>query len=46
MENPHPKKPFQDPKLVVYGDIQQITASIGKVGSIDVGGHGINDKTR
>ena len=28
MDSSEPKKPFTDPKLVVYGDIQQITQSV------------------
>ena len=38
MDNPEPKKPFTDPKLVVYGDIQQITQSVRKVGALDAAG--------
>ena len=38
MDSPEPKKPFTDPKLVVYGDIQQITQSVGKVGALDAAG--------
>ena len=38
MDNPEPKKPFTEPKLVVYGDIQQITHSVGKVGALDAAG--------
>ena len=29
MDSSEPKKPFTDPKLVVYGDIQQITQTVG-----------------
>ena len=46
MTEPLPKKPFTDPRLVVYGDIQKITNAIGKVGSPDTGGMGQNVKTR
>ena len=35
MDSSEPKKPFTDPKLVVYGDIQQITQSVGTVGAWD-----------
>ena len=35
MDSPEPKKPFTDPKLVVYGDIQQITQSVGMIGALD-----------
>jgi hypothetical protein len=43
---PQPKKPFTDPHLVVYGDIQKITNAIGKVGSADAGAMGTAVKTR
>jgi hypothetical protein len=46
MSDPQPKKPFADPHLVVYGDIQKITNAIGKVGSADTGGMGQLVKTR
>ena len=46
MSEPQPKKPFVEPHLVVYGDIQEITQAIGKVGSPDTGGMGTNVKTR
>jgi hypothetical protein len=46
MSEPTSKKPFLEPRLVVYGDIQKITNAIGKVGSGDTGGKGINVKTR
>ena len=41
-----PKKPFKDPHLVVYGDIQKITNAVGMVGGTDTGGKGTNVKTR
>ena len=40
MDSPEPKKLFTDPKLVVYGDIQQITLSVGMVGALDAAGLG------
>ena len=46
MDSPEPKKPFTDPKLVVYGDIQQITQSVGKIGAGDGMGQGSMSKTR
>ena len=46
MSEPQPKKPFTEPHLVVYGDIQEVTQAIGKVGSPDVGGNGQMIKTR
>ena len=33
--DPQPKKPWTDPKLVRYGDIQQITQSVGMIGALD-----------
>ena len=39
-------KPFTDPHLVVYGDIQDITKAVGKDGSADFGGKGNRVKTR
>lgn len=38
MDSPEPKKQFTDPKLVIYGDIQQITHSVGKIGALDAAG--------
>ena len=38
------KKPFQTPKLSVYGDIREITQTVGKVGMAD-GGKGSMSKT-
>ena len=46
MSSPQPKKPFTEPHLVVYGDIQEVTKAIGKVGAADVGGMGQKVKTR
>src|SRR5436190_782828 len=34
MSDPQPKKPFTEPHLVVYGDIQEVTKAIGKVGAL------------
>jgi hypothetical protein len=38
------KKPFETPKLSVYGDIRDITQAVGKVGNSD-GGKGSMSKT-
>lgn len=46
MSEPQPKKPFTEPQLVVYGDIQKITTAVGKIGANDVGGKGTKVKTR
>jgi hypothetical protein len=37
------KKPYESPRLEVYGDIRAVTAAVGNVGKND-GGHGA-DKT-
>jgi hypothetical protein len=46
MSESQPKKPFAEPRLVVYGDIQKITNAVGKVGATDTGGMGTSVKTR
>jgi len=38
------KKPFEPPRLQVYGDIAALTRTIGRSGVPD-GGHGSNSKT-
>jgi hypothetical protein len=38
------KKPYQSPKLLVYGDLSQMTRSSGKIGQKD-GGSGLNRRT-
>jgi hypothetical protein len=38
------KKPFKTPELVVYGDIREITQTVGKLGMSD-GGKGAMSKT-
>jgi hypothetical protein len=43
---PQPKKPFSEPHLVVYGDIQEVTQAIGKVGAADGGTKANKTKTR
>jgi hypothetical protein len=46
VSEPQPKKPFHEPRLVRYGDIGQISQSVGKMGSMDTGGMGQMVKTR
>jgi hypothetical protein len=37
-EVPVKKKPYQSPKLLVYGDLTQLTQTKGTSGSLDKGG--------
>jgi hypothetical protein len=39
-----PKKPYEPPRLEVYGDIRRITQTAGNTGSAD-GGHGSMSRT-
>lgn len=39
------KKPYETPRLVVYGDIRDIAKSVGKNGMLDGAAHG-NNKTQ
>jgi hypothetical protein len=32
-----PKKPYTPPRLIAYGDIAQLTAAVGFMGSVDGG---------
>jgi hypothetical protein len=41
---PPPKKRYEPPRLEVYGDIHQITQTVGNTGSVD-GGHGSMSRT-
>jgi hypothetical protein len=34
---PAKKKPYQPPKLLVYGDLAQMTKAVGRAGRIDGG---------
>lgn len=43
---PKPKKPWKDPHLTVYGNIQDVSESVGKTGHADTGGMGMMIKTR
>jgi hypothetical protein len=38
------KKPFDPPRLTVYGDIATLTRTVGRTGIPD-GGHGSNSRT-
>jgi len=38
------KKPFEPPRLSVYGDIAALTRTVGRTGVPD-GGHGSNTRT-
>ena len=40
-----PKKRYEQPHLVVYGSISEITKAVGDMGSVD-GGSGMTTKTR
>ena len=42
---PPMKKPFDAPRLTVYGDITALTRAVGRTGSGD-GGKGSNNRTR
>ena len=45
-ERSEAKKEYGKPKLVVYGDIRQLTASTGNMSAVgDIGGKGANVKT-
>lgn len=47
-ENPTstPKKPWKEPHLTVYGNIQDLSESVGRKGGPDTGGMGMMVKTR
>jgi hypothetical protein len=38
------KKPYEPPRLEVYGDIRKVTQTVGNTGSPD-GGHGSHGRT-
>ena len=40
-----PKKPYESPRLDVYGDIREIAKSVGMMGKMDGGAHQMT-KTR
>jgi hypothetical protein len=39
------KKPYESPQLIVYGDIRDLTGSVGNTGVPD-GGHGVHSRTQ
>ncbi len=39
------KKPYQSPKLLVYGDLAQMTKSQAHGGRVDGATHGLNRRT-
>lgn len=39
------KKPYQPPKLLIYGNLTQMTQSTGSHGNPDVGGRGTKRRT-
>lgn len=43
---PRPKKNWTDPRLTRYGNVQDISESVGKTGHTDTGGMGMMIKTR
>jgi hypothetical protein len=43
--NDKAKKPFHQPKLIVYGTIREITKVVGNAGNMD-GGTGMNQRTQ
>lgn len=38
------KKPYQPPKLLVYGNLAQMTKAVRRLGNPD-GGHGLHSRT-
>jgi hypothetical protein len=44
-EVPSKKKPYQSPKLLIYGNLTQMTRSHGTIGKVDKGGKGIYRRT-
>jgi hypothetical protein len=39
------KKPYEAPKLSVYGDLKTITQAVGDMGAVADGGAGMTTKT-
>jgi len=39
------KKPYQSPKLLVYGDLTEMTKSVGQKGRPDGGGRPLHRRT-
>ena len=44
-EIPAKKKPYQAPKLLIYGDLTQMTQAVGRSGQLDGGKTGIRRRT-
>jgi hypothetical protein len=42
---PQPKRQYQPPKLHIYGDLAQLTRSLGNMGQNDGPGKGTKHKT-
>ena len=40
------KKPYSTPKLVIYGNLSDITRAVGKTGALDGGGNVNANRTR
>jgi hypothetical protein len=40
------KKPYESPRLEVYGDIREVTDAVANMSSNADGGHGLTNKTR
>ena len=40
-EDDHARKPYEPPRLEVYGDIRDIAKAIGHAGTLDGGAHGL-----
>jgi hypothetical protein len=39
------KKPYERPRLEVYGNIREVTENLGRMSSTADNGHGANNKT-
>lgn len=44
-ENESARKPYQNPELVIYGNISEITRAVDNMGMAADGGSGMTDKT-
>jgi hypothetical protein len=40
-----PKNPYQSPKLLVYGDLKEMTKSSGRFGKLDAHGRPLHNRT-
>ncbi|HUE89810.1 MAG TPA: lasso RiPP family leader peptide-containing protein [Vicinamibacterales bacterium] len=43
--NRPPKKPYERPRLEVYGNIREVTENLGRTSMTADNGHGANNKT-